>query len=94
MSLVMQQVDEKGIDKILSNAPGDPRRAQAMDKIMLPWLPYWRRVQTERPAARPIEGMTQRAAEGLVQAAEAGLIDGRSWLQLVGVWDQVVATAE
>jgi hypothetical protein len=93
MSLLLQNVDEKGVEKILSNAPGDPRRAQVMDVLMAAYTPLWRRQQVERKA-QPIPGMSVRAAEALVSAAEQGLIPDADWLQLVGVWDRVVSTAD
>lgn len=93
MSLLLQNVDEKGIDGILSNKPGDPKRSQVMDLLMAPYTPAWRREQAQG-RARPIPGMTARSAEGLVQAAEQGLIPHSDWLRLVSVWERVVATAD
>lgn len=94
LRLFFQNVDEKGVDSILSGGTGDPKRAQAWRKIISPYEPAWRKQQHAGTSARPIAGMSARAAEGLVQAAEAGLIDHPSWLALVRHWDGVAATAE
>jgi hypothetical protein len=94
MSLILQNVDDKGIDKILSKAPGDPKRGQAMDLLMAPYAPLWRRQKAEGSRALPIPGMTARAATGLVLAAERDLIDHASWLGLVKLWDRVIATSD
>jgi hypothetical protein len=93
MSLILQNVNEEGIDKILSKAPSDPKRKQVMNLLMHEYAPLWRRVQAEGARALPIPGMTARSAEALVQAAERKLIPDADWLRLVSLWGRVVATA-
>jgi hypothetical protein len=93
MSQLLQNVDEKGVDKILAGTPGDPKRSQVMDILMAAYTPWWRQAATGARRATPVPDMTTRAAEGLVRAAEAGLIPHADWLQLVGVWERVVVTA-
>lgn len=93
MSLILQNVNEEGIDKILANTPGDPKRGQAMDVLMAPYTPLWRRQQAQGNRALPVPGMTARAAEALVQAAEGKLIPHADWLRFVRIWDRIVVSA-
>lgn len=93
-NIVGNMTDENVREAIQGRSKGSPLRGQLLERMMRPYTPsFLLREITELRGAKPIPGLSPKAAEGIMQAIERKLVPHEEWLLLRPLWQRVMATA-
>lgn len=92
---MVSNMDDDGVRKSLyGGGGGSPLRGKLVEKMMRPYMPSFLLPEVaETRSARPIEGLSPKAAEGIMQAVEARIVPHDAWLAIHPIWQRIHATA-
>lgn len=92
---IVSNMDDEGVRKSLyGGSSGNPLRGKLVEKMMRPYLPSFLIPEVSQARkAKPIEGLSPKAAEGVMQAIEAKIVPHDAWLAIHPVWQSIHATA-
>lgn len=92
---IVSNMDDDGVRKSLyGNGSGNPLRGKLIEKMMRPYSPSFLLPEVaETRRAKPIEGLSPKAAEGIMQAIEAKIVPHDAWLAIHPLWQSIHATA-
>jgi hypothetical protein len=94
-NVVGNMTDENIRDAIQGRTKGNPLRGKLIERMMRPYTPsFLLREIAEARGAKPIPGLSPKAAEGIMQAIERKLFPHEDWLKVRPLWQRVMATSE
>jgi len=96
VSNIVSNMDDDGVRKALNGGDaGNPARGKLIDKMMRPYSPSFMLPEVASAIrAKPIEGLSPKAAEGVMQAIESRVVSHLVWLQIKPIWESLHATAK
>lgn len=92
---IVSNMDDEGVRKALfGGSSGGAARQKLIEKMLRPYLPSFMLPEVaQAEAAKPIEGLSPKAAEGIMQAVERDIVPHMQWLAIHPVWQRVLATS-
>lgn len=94
VDIVSNMSDENVSDSLHGKKSGNPARGRLIQQMMKPYSPSFMLEEITRVMhARPIEGLSPKAAEGIMQAIERRLVPDEQWLSIHKLWQRIHATA-
>jgi len=94
LDIVSNMSDESVSDSLHGRTSGSPARGRLIQQMMKPYSPSFMLDDIAKVMrAKPIEGLSAKAAEGIMQAIERKLVPDEQWLTIHKLWSRIHATA-